>query len=896
MTKFVEIIFNFFSTSFFLCWIFFNGKMYKNMIINLRKFLTFIFVFLFAIECFATHNRAGEIVYEHISGYTYKIIVYTYCYTGTQADRNALEVDCGDGKTITVERISQVLLSKDLRKNIYTGTHTYSGPGTYVLYMEDPNRNEGVKNIPNSVNVVFSIKTVLSVSAFVGHNSSPILLNSPMDKGAINRVFVHNPGAYDPDGDSLSYKIAICMRENATEIEGYSFPPVSDSIYVDPITGDYVWDKPTQVGFYNIAMEIEEWRSGVKIGSVLRDIQVEIIDSDNKTPEIEDLSNYCVFAGEQVKFSVRAHDPDPRDNVNLSATGGVFVVDYSPADFVVPNNNKNDVTGYFSWQTHVSHIRRQPYDVLVKAVDDDDIVPLTAYKTSKIRVIAPAPEVLTVQPTNSTISVMWNSGGNYTASGFKVYRIMADDKYESGACETGLPESSGYELIKTLEGINDTVFVDDNDGVGLKNGFRYCYRVTAYFADGVESIVSNRKCAVLPRTTIMFTKATVNSTDENTGEIHLEWTPPEEFDQTAVPPPYAYILEAAHGIRDGVFTNPIYFDKSLDDTVYTEKNVDTKNKGGIYKLAFANYENNGWKGMGASAQTSTVFISAEPGSRKITITHDAIVPWENDTFIIYRKDAENADFDSVGWTKKGTYTDYNLENGKTYYYKMKTIGYYSAEGLPTHIENWSQEVSAIPIDTVAPCVDYSVKSNCDDVYNLITWGLDSVCGENDVLKYTLYYSETIDGPLEELEDFEPNIYEYKHFPTRGMAGCYVVAAEDSTGNKTVGQAKACVDMCEYYRLPNVFTPNADGKNDLYHPYPYQFVDHVDMTITNRWGKVVFKTNDPDLNWDGTDIDTGKPLPDGVYYYRCTVYEYRLTGIEDREMDGYITIFSKKIDK
>ena len=86
------------------------------------------------------------------------------------------------------------------------------------------------------------------------------------------------------------------------------------------------------------------------------------------------------------------------------------------------------------------------------------------------------------------------------------------------------------------------------------------------------------------------------------------------------------------------------------------------------------------------------------------------------------------------------------------------------------------------------------------------------------------------------------------------------------------------------------------KNDLYHPYPYQFVDHVDMTITNRWGKVVFKTNDPDLNWDGTDIDTGKPLPDGVYYYRCTVYEYRLTGIEDREMDGYITIFSKKIDK
>ena len=66
-----------------------------------------------------------------------------------------------------------------------------------------------------------------------------------------------------------------------------------------------------------------------------------------------------------------------------------------------------------------------------------------------------------------------------------------------------------------------------------------------------------------------------------------------------------------------------------------------------------------------------------------------------------------------------------------------------------------------------------------------------------------------------------------------------------------------------------------------------------MTITNRWGKVVYETIDPDINWDGTDKGNGSTVPDGVYYYRCIVYERRLTGLEDRELSGYITVFTKK---
>lgn len=47
------------------------------------------------------------------------------------------------------------------------------------------------------------------------------------------------------------------------------------------------------------------------------------------------------------------------------------------------------------------------------------------------------------------------------------------------------------------------------------------------------------------------------------------------------------------------------------------------------------------------------------------------------------------------------------------------------------------------------------------------------------------------------------------------------------------------------------------------------------------GNLVFETNDPDINWDGKNINSGKPVPDGVYFYLCEVYEWRLEGLTSR---------------
>ena len=121
----------------------------------MRKIAFFIIFVFLAIQSFATHNRAGEITYEQLSELTYKFTLVTYTYTPSLADRPTLVLEWGDGTESTVNRISKISLPNQVNMNIYTGTHTYSGQGSFVISMLDQNRNGGVTNIPNSINQPF---------------------------------------------------------------------------------------------------------------------------------------------------------------------------------------------------------------------------------------------------------------------------------------------------------------------------------------------------------------------------------------------------------------------------------------------------------------------------------------------------------------------------------------------------------------------------------------------------------------------------------------------------------------------------------------------------------------------------------------------------------------------
>jgi gliding motility-associated-like protein len=77
-------------------------------------------------------------------------------------------------------------------------------------------------------------------------------------------------------------------------------------------------------------------------------------------------------------------------------------------------------------------------------------------------------------------------------------------------------------------------------------------------------------------------------------------------------------------------------------------------------------------------------------------------------------------------------------------------------------------------------------------------------------------------------------------------------------------------------LPNVFTPNGDGRNDQFAP----LTDHLlgpcaQLTIFNRYGQRMFESLGNDLRWDGRSF-SGEPATDGVYFYVFTWGDGRLT--------------------
>ena len=65
-------------------------------------------------------------------------------------------------------------------------------------------------------------------------------------------------------------------------------------------------------------------------------------------------------------------------------------------------------------------------------------------------------------------------------------------------------------------------------------------------------------------------------------------------------------------------------------------------------------------------------------------------------------------------------------------------------------------------------------------------------------------------------------------------------------------------------VPNAFTPNGDGVNDVYKVFPRGSLKFLDLAIYDRWGEKVFESYDPDQGWDGTF--RGQKDDPGVYVY------------------------------
>jgi len=843
--------------------------------------------FLLIADLQASHIRAGEIIARRIDNFTF---TYEFIFIGYRDNDTGVRFgngtfDFGDGDFLSGPNsfiISETQISANIFRAEFRLVHTFQAPNSYVVSYQEDWRNEGISNMINSGTTSFYVETLIVIDPFFGINNTPILTVPPIDEGSPGVIFIHNAGAFDPDGDSLSYSFTSTKQSKNQDVNGYqvlnssafytSFFTASESggpatLTLDSKTGDLIWDTPgdryrltgnqcpngvDECSEYNIAFRIEEWRklNGVyySLGYVSRDMQIIIYEGDNDKPELVVPEDICVVAGEIIQENIQGVDPDGH-RVKFEAFGGPFEINgsatYSPNPAIFQNSPG---TLQFHWQTVCGHVRERSYEVQYKITDDPiengvKVGPsLVNFETWEVTVIGPKPSIVNAQPeTGRSVRLNWNTYECSNASAFEIWRRVGSSDFTLEDCQVGIPAGNGFVLVGNVPA-NQNTYVDSN----LAPGGNYCYRIVALFPEPGrgQSIVSDEVCITLLSDAPVITKVDIGISDTD-GVIAVQWTSPLEIDPTQFPPPFTYSLFQSNGLQ---FQTPILVADNLADTSFTVTNIDTEIRGYSYRLAM--YDSDG-NFVDSSAVASTVRLDAQPLLQAIEISWTANVPWSNRAELfpyhyIFRDNVNPSNLsqlvliDSV-FTRSGPFSYFDdgsfnnqiPDENTVYCYFVTTYGSYSNPILPEPLINRSQKICAQPNDNVPPCSpiglrtvgDFDCATTLADVScefdrfsNQIQWVADPGATCDDDIVLYRIYFSATGRDEDYVLIESVPETSYRHENLSSFKGCYKISAVDRSGNVSPQTQAYCIDNCPYFELPNVFTPNGDGINDTFTPF------------------------------------------------------------------------------
>ena len=715
----------------------------------------------------ASHLRAGDIraTYDTTANAplgSRRVFFRMVLYTDISNSNNAVQPDAiiffGDG-TATCDKIQRIggavpdLTNPGVAINIFKFEHTFPASGTYVVSFVGENRNGTVRNMATPASQNFYIATTVYLDPTLRGNRGVILRAPAIDRGAVGQIFLHNPAAYDADGDSVAFQLAPSRQVPGSAVNavadllgppctgtgtnrpervvvpctGYHFP--NDPTVAGPTvkedgtppaifeinarTGQLTWNAPVAAGEYNVAIEVREYRRSPGgydlIGLVIRDMQITIANTSNRRPILTIPPDLCVIAGDQVRGVVTAVDGSGPGTTQTAVTLFAYAGILPPATFVQTQQGPPTATGNFTWNTACNNVAKEPYLVVFKAQDTPSPniptnPPLIDEKTWRITVVGPPPQNLRAAPAavGNNVQLTWDSYTCTNAQYMYIYRKEGNSNFVPGGCITGIPASAGYTLIKRVAA-SDVGFLDNNPDAtgtaqGLKRGVNYCYRIYAGFPPPAlgESIASNEACLLIPGRAALLTKVDVATTAPATGQIQVCWTQPRTGTSAPFTGALSYVLARAEGLSPAAADfRDIATITALADTCYSDTNLNTLAKQYSYKLRFVRTfpAGQGTPIIETTAPASSVFTSAMPrnGGTAATVSWTFNVPWDNTAqpTQVYRKGPTG------GYVQVGTAT--STTTGGTY-----------ADNDPTLIKN---QQYCYYVRTIGRYADYAFLNN-----------------------------------------------------------------------------------------------------------------------------------------------------------------------------------------
>ncbi len=365
---------------------------------NLLK-LFFIAAFTLSIgvqRSSASHAAGGNLTYTHLTGNQY-LVHFTYY-------RDCFGIPAPTSVTVNIESIACNVLAQtfnapeigtgvEITYPCSTSTTTCSGgaapgiqrhdyevtiaiPGQcpdWRIWVYDCCRNAAITTLTGASGDGIYIEARLNNSQT--DDSSPQFNIDPILFVCTGANFSFNNGAVDPDGDSLVYSFIAPRTDantNCAYNPGYSVTnPISSSpsVSINSATGD-VSMFPTAIEVGVMVVLINEYRNGVLIGSVMRDIQIYTVACNNTAPSVTGINGTGNFqtnscAGATICFDIPSTDPNGGQTLTMSYNGGgIPNATWSSAGSPFP-------TGHFCWTTTAADARTAPYTFYITIRDDN---------------------------------------------------------------------------------------------------------------------------------------------------------------------------------------------------------------------------------------------------------------------------------------------------------------------------------------------------------------------------------------------------------------------------------------------------------------------------------------------------------------------------------------------
>ena len=426
----------------------------------------------------ATHLAGADMTYVHLGGNMYELTVTLYrdC-DGVDAPSSqpvtfesqscgfSDEIDLfpipGTGQEVTFPCVGAATTCNGgsvpgLQKWVYRDTVTLpQSCDDWVFHFDRCCRNCAITTIDvtgcTATAPDMYIETNLDNQNYP-NNTSPQFTNTPILYVCLNQPFTYNHGVIDPDGDSLAYSLIAPLQSATTTVDylpGYSATnPISSSppVAVDAITGD-ISLTPTALEVGVIAVLVEEYRNGVLIGSVIRDMQIWVQNCNNDLPTatgIDSTGDYSIVVcpNQQLCFDIFTDDINAGQNITMSWNAGI-----PDGTFVINNNGTPNPSATFCWTPNNSDINLLTHTFTVTVQDDN--CPTNGVQVYSYNIFVPSPYF-----TLSTTDVSCHGGSDGSAIATPVvtnspYTYTWSDG-QTGQVATGL--SAGTYTIT----VNDT--------------------------------------------------------------------------------------------------------------------------------------------------------------------------------------------------------------------------------------------------------------------------------------------------------------------------------------------------------------------------------------------------------------------------------------------------------